>query len=248
VNERRAMMASLAEKERLASVGMLAASVAHEIMNPLTYVRANLDFAIAADEQGATDAAARDPDRRTKALREAREGAARMQQIVCDLRTLGRVSAEENFYVDARAVIETALRLAGPAVSHAATVKLDLAPVPSVLASESRLCQVVINLVVNAGQAVEANAERGGEIRIRTRHDEAKGLVGIEVEDTGEGIAPASLARIFEPFYTTKRSGTGLGLSICRDIVARMGGHIDVRSSKGEGSTFTVWLSTTRVV
>jgi signal transduction histidine kinase len=238
ISERRSMLASLAEKERLASVGMLAASVAHEIMNPLTYVLANLDFAIGEPSEPG--------DRRVRALSDAREGAARMQQIVRDLRSLGRAGSEELFYVDTRAVIETALRLAGPSVAQAAQVKLELADVSSVLASESRLCQVVINLVVNAMQAIQAAGNGRGEIRIRTHGDEARGLVAIEITDTGEGIPSASLPRIFEPFYTTKRAGTGLGLSICRDIVAKMGGRIEVKSNPGEGSSFTVWLSSTR--
>jgi PAS domain S-box-containing protein len=236
INERRSMIASLAEKERLASVGMLAASVAHEIMNPLTYVLANLDFA--------TGPKCTDADRQRKALGAAREGAARMQQIVWDLRALGRSGSEELFYVDARAVLETALRLCGPEVAKNADVVFELGDVPSVRASESRLCQVFINLLVNAAQSM---AGARGRIQVRTRHDEAKHLAGIVIEDTGEGISPESLPRIFEPFYTTKRTGTGLGLSICRDIVERMGGRIEVTSSPGEGSTFTVWLSTLRI-
>ena len=238
VTERRAMLASLAEKERLASVGMLAASVAHEIMNPLTYVLANLDFVVGER----TD----DPARRMRALVEAREGAQRMQQIVWDLRALGRAGGEDLFYVDARTVLEIALRLSGPEVQRTANVVLELDEVPSVLASESRLCQVFINLLVNAAQAMENREVEGREIRVKTRHDEASNLVGIEITDNGAGISSESLPRIYEPFYTTKESGTGLGLSICRDIVERMGGRIDVTSTVGTGTTFTVWLSTTR--
>ena len=240
VTERRQMLASLAEKERLASVGMLAASVAHEIMNPLTYVLANLDFVVGER----TD----DAQRNTKALVEAREGARRMQQIVWDLRALGRAGGEELVYVDARTVLEIALRLSGPEVARTASVVLELDEVPCVLASESRLCQVFINLLVNAAQAMELREVDDREIRVKTRHDEAAGLVGIDVVDTGEGISEERLGRIFEPFFTTKPAGTGLGLSICRDIVERMGGRIDVASTVGTGTTFTVWLSTTRVV
>jgi two-component system cell cycle sensor histidine kinase/response regulator CckA len=239
MTERRQMLASLAEKERLASVGMLAASVAHEIMNPLTYVLANLDFVVG----GRTDDAARN----AKALVEAREGARRMQQIVWDLRALGRAGGEELFYVDARSVLEIALRLSGPEVARTASVVLELDEVPCVLASESRLCQVFINLLVNAAQAMETRDAGDREIRVKTHHDEDASLVGIDVADTGEGISTERLTRIFEPFYTTKRAGTGLGLSICRDIVERMGGRIDVSSKVGTGTTFTVWLSTSRV-
>lgn len=238
ITERRAMLAGLAEKERLASMGMVAASVAHEIMNPLTYVLANLDFAL-----GSRHA---DEARWTRALAEAREGAKRMQQIVWDLRSLGRVGGEELFYVDARSVLETALRLSGPEVGRAARVVLDLQEVPGVLASESRLCQVFINLLVNAAQAMEDRPLPDREIHVRTRHHDAEGLVGVEISDQGVGIAHERLDRIFEPFYTTKRTGTGLGLSISRDIIQRMGGRIEVRSTPGRGTTFTVWLSTTR--
>ena len=217
-----------------------AASVAHEIMNPLTYVLANLDFVVGER----TD----DPARKTKALVEAREGARRMQQIVWDLRALGRAGGEELFYVDARTVLEIALRLSGPEVGRTASVVLELDEVPCVRASESRLCQVFINLLVNAAQAMEKRDTGDREIRVKTRHDESAGLVGIDVADTGEGISEERRARIFEPFFTTKASGTGLGLSICRDIIERMGGRIDVASTVGKGTTFTVWLSTTREV
>lgn len=238
ITERRSMLASLAEKERLASVGMVAASVAHEIMNPLTYVLANLEFA--------TGQRQIDDARRTKALDEAREGAKRMQQIVWDLRALGRAGGEELFYVDARSVLETALRLSGPEVARTSRVTLDLQEVPGVLASESRLCQVFINLLVNAAQSMEDRPNDEREIKVCTRHDEAASLVAIDIADKGVGIEPAYLERVFEPFYTTKQSGTGLGLSISRDIVERMGGRIGVESNLGKGTTFTVWLSTSR--
>jgi len=188
-----------------------------------------------------------DPARNTRALVEAREGAHRMQQIVWDLRALGRAGTEELFYVDTRSVIEIALRLSGPEVSRTAKVILELEEVPCVLASESRLCQVFINLLVNAAQALDAREPADREIRITTRYDEAGGIVGIVVADTGLGIPADRLVRIFEPFFTTKPSGTGLGLSICRDIVERMGGRIEVASTVGSGTTFTVWLSTTRL-
>ena len=185
------MLAKLAEKERLASVGMVAASVAHEIMNPLTYVLANLDFVVERDARS-------DPARNTKALVEAaREGAARMQQIVWDLRSLGRNGAQELFYVDVRSVLEIALRLSGPEVARTASVVLELKEVPGVLASESRLCQVFINLLVNAAQAMES-APPKAESRSASRptHDEAASLVGIDVVDNGEGITAETMARI----------------------------------------------------
>lgn len=238
VTERRAMLASLAEKERLASVGMLASTVAHEIMNPLTYVLANIELA----ETGRNI----DEERRGRALDAAREGVERMQQIVRDLRTLGRAGGGELFYVDVRSVMETALRLAGGEVAGRATLELALAEVPSVLASESRLCQVFLNLLVNAVQAMDERPEASRVLRVETKHDESAGFVVIAISDTGEGIPAARQRRIFEPFFTTKRNGTGLGLWITRDIVDTMGGRIEVESTPGIGTTFTVFLSTTR--
>jgi signal transduction histidine kinase len=169
-----------------------------------------------------------------------------MQQIVWDLRALGRAGGEELFYVDARSVLETALRLSGPEVGRTSRVTLDLQEVPGVLASESRLCQVFINLLVNAAQAMEDREAGEREIKVRTRHDEGANLVAVDIADNGVGIASGLLERIFEPFYTTKQSGTGLGLSISKDILERMGGRIAVESAVGKGTTFTVWLSTTR--
>ena len=207
-------------------------------MNPLTYVLANLDFAMS----GRCPPGAR----MTKALLDAREGAARMQQIVWDLRALGRAGSEELFYVDVRAIIETALRLTGPEIAQNARLTADIAEVPGVLASESRLCQVFINLLLNAAQAMAERPIGEREIRIRTRADDAHGLVGVDISDTGPGIAPEHIARIYDPFFTTKRSGTGLGLSISRQHLERMGGRIEVATELGTGTTFTVWLSTTR--
>jgi PAS domain S-box-containing protein len=239
ITERRTMIARLAEKERLASIGMLSASVAHEIMNPLTSILANLDFAMSDRcPPGA---------RQMKSLLDAREDAARMQQIVRDLRALGRSGAEELFYVDVRAVIETALRLAGPEVARNVRVTVDLAEVPGVIASESRLCQVFINLLVNAAHAMVDRPAEEREIHIRTRADETAGLVGVDISDTGTGIEPENLGRIFDPFFTSKKTGTGLGLSISKDCLERMGGGIEVQSRLGRGTTFTVWLSTTRL-
>lgn len=234
VTTQRAMLARLAENERLASIGMVAASVAHEVMNPLTYVLANLEHALG---QRHEDAAAW-----RRALTDAREGAKRMQQIVWDLRSLGRAGGEDLLYVDPRSVLESALRLSGPEVGRTASVVLDLAEVPGVTASESRLCQVFINLLINAAQSMASMPREEREIRVRTRYDEAASLVAVEIADRGEGIPPFLHGRVFEPFFTTKRTGTGLGLSISRDIVTRMGGRIDLASAPGEGTTFTVWL------
>jgi signal transduction histidine kinase len=163
---------------------------------------------------------------------------------VRDLRALGRTGTEELFYVDVQSSIEAALRLAGPEVARNVAVWVELADVPGVLASESRLCQVFINLLVNAAQAMVDRPIAEREIRVGMRSDDPAGLVGVDVSDTGFGIVDADLGRIFDPFFTTKRSGTGLGLSISKESVENMGGRIDVVSTRGVGTTFTVWLPT----
>jgi PAS domain S-box-containing protein len=239
VTDRRAIVAQLAERERLASIGMLSASVAHEIMNPLTSVLAHLDFAMS--ERCPPGA------RQMMALRDARDVAARMQQIVRDLRTLGRRDTAEFFYVDVRSVVEAALRLAGPEIARNIDVRVDLTDVPDVLASESRLCQVLINLLLNAAQALAERCHGERAIVVRTRLNETGSAVGIDVIDTGTGIPPEHMSRIFEPFFTTKSTGTGLGLSISKACIDQMGGRLDVDSRRGVGTTVTVWLSTTRV-
>jgi PAS domain S-box-containing protein len=237
VTEHRALLRQLAEKERLASVGMLAASVAHEINNPLTYVLANLEFAL--------DARGDDASRRERALADARAGAERVRQIVRDLKILAQPERDGLLFVDLRSVVEAAVRLAGPEVSHRATVSIELDDPPCLFGSESRLIRLFINLFVNAAHAIEARGAGMGRIVVSTRSGEGD-QVGVEVRDDGTGIPPESLARIFEPFFTTKQptSGSGLGLAISRDIVEGAGGRIEVASEMGRGSTFTVWLPT----
>lgn len=231
--ERRQMLANLAEKERLASVGMVASSVAHEVMNPLTYVLANLD--VLRSERAV------DEERRKSALDRAYEGAMRMRQIVWDLRSLGRAGAEELLYVDVRSVVETAIRLAGIS-ERKAIVEIDLDGIPGVVANESRLCQVFMNLLLNAAQAMEGRPPSERVVRVTARRGREGSFVGIALRDAGVGVAEAQISRMFDAFYTTKSSGTGLGLSISLDLVTRMGGRIEVESSLGEGSTFVVWL------
>jgi PAS domain S-box-containing protein len=239
ISERRAMLASLAEKERLATIGLVASSVAHEIMNPLTYVLANLQRALTGPRS--------EEDERARAVVDAREGAMRMRQIVSDLRVLGQTKGEDLFYVDARRTLETALRLCSHEVGRSERVVLELEEVPGVMASESQLCQVFVNLLLNAAQSMAIRPPAERQITVRTRHIEARNLVDIDVTDTGIGIPRESITHIFEPFYTTKASGTGLGLSISRDIVKRMGGRIAVESEPDRGTTFTVSLSTMRI-
>jgi CheY-like chemotaxis protein len=140
-------------------------------------------------------------------------------------------------------MLESALRMAHSLIHTRATIVRDFGEVPAVRANDSRLGQVFLNLIVNAGQAIcEGNLE-GNEIRVATRTD-GQGRAVVEVTDTGSGIAEDLQRRIFDPFVTTKPrgAGTGLGLYICRNIVSSLGGELEVESTPGRGSTFRVVL------
>ncbi len=242
VTEHLELQERLAVADRMASLGTLAAGVAHEINNPLSYVVGNLAFAREALAAGA----ATPPEALTQArqaLDEANEGAARVRQIVGDLRALSRSGEDRREPVDVGAAVRSALNLAAGVLRGCAAVRLELAPVPPVLGDPARLGQVLLNLLVNAGQAIGEGHPDQHTITVSTAI-EFDGRVRVEVADTGPGIPEEVLPRIFTPFFTTKPSGvgTGLGLAICQQTVAAMGGEIAVRTRAGERTSFTVLL------
>jgi PAS domain S-box-containing protein len=238
VTEQRETEARLRLNERLASIGRLAAGVAHEINNPLAFVSSNLGFI----ESELRRLPLSEDDRREllEALSDAREGSERMRLIVQSLQSLSRGDAAVLKPLALHEVLESALRLASGRWSGGSRLVRDYGEVPRVLGNPVQLAQVFTNLLVNAAQALPPG---GGEIRLVTR------LLGdsvavVEVRDTGCGIAAEHLERIFEPFFTTKPvgEGTGLGLSLCHDIIRGLGGVMTVDSLVGEGSTFRVFL------
>jgi PAS domain S-box-containing protein len=242
VTERTELEVRLALADRMASLGTLAAGVAHEINNPLAYVVGNLAFAREALAAGA----ATPPETLTQArqaLDEANEGAARVRQIVGDLRALSRSGEDRREPVDVAAAVRSAVNVASGVLRPCAEVRLELGPLPPVMGDPARLGQVFLNLLVNAGQAVgEGHPERN--LITVTTAIELGGRVRVEVSDTGPGIAAEVLPRIFAPFFTTKPAGqgTGLGLAMCQQTVAAMGGEITVTSRPGEGASFAVLL------
>jgi signal transduction histidine kinase len=242
--ERRKMQEQLLISDRMASVGLLAAGTAHEINNPLASVLANLDLAlrqVAEMGQGQDDAV------RLTALKEelsdARESSERIRHIVRDLKLFSRADDEQKAAVDVRRVLDSSLRMAQNEVKHRAGLIKDYTPVPLALGNESRLGQVFLNLIINAAQSLPEGKAEDNEIRVSTGLDGA-GRVLVEISDTGSGMAPAVVKRLFTPFFTTKPVGvgTGLGLSICHRIVKSLGGEITVDSTPGVGSTFRVHL------
>ncbi len=254
--ERKAMQDHLLLSDRMASVGVLAAGVAHEINNPLAAVIANLDFvarelasltqnppwqrSVPNAEALSTALRARIVDA-IDALRDAREAADRVRHIVRDLKTFSRPEQERG-PVDVRRVIESSIRMAWNEIRHRARLTRDYHDVPPTEANEARIGQVFLNLLVNAAQSIPEGNVDHNEIHISTRYE--SGRVVVVIKDTGSGITKEHFERIFDPFFTTKPigSGTGLGLSICHRIVCSLGGDITCESALDKGSVFRVSL------
>jgi PAS domain S-box-containing protein len=228
----------LLRADRLASVGMLAAGVAHEINNPLASAVANVAFVSdQLAEQGTTE-----PEL-AGALDDLREALGQVRSIVLDLRLFAGGETDHSTPVELRPVLEAATRLAQSEIRRRARVTFELQPVPAVLGDEGRIGQVFLSLIVNAAQAIREGDVDRNEIHIGLAPGDAKDVI-VEVRDSGSGMPPEVLSRLFTPFFTTRAPGvgTGLGLSIAQRIVSDMGGTIEVESELGRGSTFRVRL------
>lgn len=244
--ERKRSQAQLILADRMASMGLLAAGIAHELNNPLAYVLSNLDFLHATVGPRARPLTPDDLVECRQVLDDAREGAERMRQIVRQLRVFSRVEDNREEPVDVHRVLDSVAQMAASEVRPRARLVKSYGAVPLVRGNEGKLFQVFLNLVINAAHAIEEGQSETNEIRITTRPDDGERVL-VEVRDTGGGIPPEHLRRIFDPFFTTKSAGlgTGLGLSICDTIVTALGGHISVESSVGVGTTFRVALHAT---
>lgn len=258
------LQAQIVHSEKMASLGQLAAGIAHELNNPVGFVYGNLDILsqnVAGliklldfydnselPEKIAADAALIKEEIDYEFLLEdlnsiindCRDGAERIKDIVQNLRTFSRLDEAEFKKTDIHEGIDSTIRLLSRyfTTDNIRLVR-DYGEIPPVDTFSGQLNQVWMNLLVNAAQAV---SEKGGEVRITTRADEEN--VIISISDTGCGIAPEHLNRIFDPFFTTKKvgEGTGLGLSISFGIVQRHGGKITVDTHLEEGTIFTVAL------
>ncbi len=230
--------------EQLAAVGQLAASVAHEVNNPASYVLASLDL-IGMFLEGLHSARSGGPDdlaRAAEALTDARHGVERIVSIVRDLKRLSRREAPQLVALSLNEVVEQVHRFVRPQVAHRARFELSLGRIPPILGDRARLAQVVTNLVVNAAEAILDGGLATHFVRVETTAEE--GAVQLRVRDNGGGIADGIRARIFEPFFTTNAhvAGTGLGLPISLAIVRDHGGALTFESEVGQGTTFTVTL------
>ncbi len=233
VTERKRLYERLVRTDRLASIGTLAAGVAHEINNPLMVVAGNLEFIGEAERANPTTG---------EALRDAADAVERIRLIVRDLKALSRNDTDEPTALDVHAALERALQMTSGQIKLGADVVRDFGTVPLVAANEPRLVQVFINLLVNAAQALPDDARRQ-TIRVTTRCL-PDGRVEVAIADAGAGIPTELRDRIFDPFFTTKAVGvgTGLGLSICHSLVTSLGGTLHFDSEVGRGTTMFVTL------
>jgi signal transduction histidine kinase len=267
IGERKQLESQLVQSEKLASIGQLAAGVAHEINNPIGYVFSNFStlegyldklfemlasYESAEPSVNAPEVAARLRDQRERVeleflkedipllLRESKQGITRVRQIVQDLKDFSRVDSSQDFELaNLHHGIDSTLNVVANEIKYKADVIKEYGTLPDVECLPSQINQVVMNLLVNAAQSI---GEQRGRITIRTGTD--ADWVWLQVADTGSGIAPDTLKRIFDPFFTTKPvgKGTGLGLSLSYGIVQKHNGRIDVDSVVGRGTTFRVTL------
>jgi len=252
VTKRHRDLALALREDRLAALETLAAGVGHEINNPLTYVLMNLDHlarqlrALAAVEcPGATGRCelSASADALLTAVETSLEGARRIEAVTHDVLVFTRGDTEHRTLVDVRAVVESALRIAEVEIQRRAQIVRKLEDVPLVAASDKALGAVFLHLLANAARAIpEGDADRQ-RVRVTTSSDD-RGFAVVDIADTGIGIAPDVLTRVFDPFFTTRPfgAGRGMGLSISHGIVRHLGGELTVESSLGEGSRFRVML------
>jgi signal transduction histidine kinase len=262
--ELRSAQARLLEQEKMATIGMLMAGIAHEINNPVGFITSNLgslkkygerltEFISGQDEAiqagglaplvGEQVISLRHKLKISRILRdlpelieECAEGAERIKKIVQDLKCFSRTDTTDEALTDINQCLESALAIVHNELKYKATVRCEYGELSPTIGNAQKLGQVFINLLINAGHAIDEQ----GEITVRTQQE--NDWIFVEISDTGCGIPEDIRQRIFEPLFTTKEigKGTGLGLAICQEIVNKHGGKLDLVSETGKGSTFTV--------
>ena len=267
IDERKQLEGQLVQSEKLASLGQLAAGVAHEINNPIGFISSNLGtlegyfgkllemlqaYQNAEEGVAAPELRARLKDLRERVeldfleedipllIKESKEGIGRVGQIVKDLKNFSRVDSNQEWqWSNLQLGIESTLNIVANELKYKADVVKDYAALPEIECLASQINQVIMNLVVNAAQAM--GPERG---TITLRGGSLGERIWLEVADTGSGMAPETVQKIFDPFFTTKPigQGTGLGLSLSYGIVQKHAGQITVRSEVGVGTTFRIEL------
>ncbi len=233
--------AQIVHMEKMASLGTLAAGIAHEINNPLGFLISNLQSLKDYTQQIEGKISLAEKENKVlledmKAMnQESLDGAVRIKKIVSDLRTFSRRSETQNALVEVNQVLESVLSIVWNEIKYKVTVIKDYQAKSKISADTTQLSQVFLNLLINASQAI---ADKG-TITMST-YEDAKSVY-VKVVDTGSGIAKDVLPKIFDPFFSTKKS-TGLGLSVSYNIIKHHGGDVKVESTVGVGTTFVVQL------
>jgi two-component system NtrC family sensor kinase len=253
LTELRAAQTQLVQSEKMAALGNLVAGVAHEINTPLGAVSSNTDLVSRALAKAKDALADQSQIERTRSFLEkatamaevSQEACRRIAEIVRSLRNFSRLDEAEHKPADLHEGLDSTLTLIAHLTKNRITVRREYGQLPQVPCHANQLNQVFLNILVNAAQAIAGE----GEITIQTRQETAAGpgstpAAVVEISDTGCGIAPENLQKIFDPGFTTKGVGvgTGLGLAICYRIVANHRGRIEVESVRGRGTTFRIVL------
>lgn len=255
--EQERLRVRLAAADRMASLGLLASGIAHEMNNPLSYMIGALSLLETSVFNG-IEAVVRDSAAEQvlatflaegrDLLADCHQGAERVRRIVADLNVLGCNRDDDHNHANVRETLELALRIGANKIYPRARVETTFVDVPPVAMGSTRLGQVLLNLLVNAAQAIPEGASEDNLVRVACGLETNGEQVLIEVEDTGCGIAAENMPRVFNPFFTTKPLGvgTGLGLSICHSIVTAAAGEIEVDSTPGKGTRFRIRLPVAR--
>jgi two-component system NtrC family sensor kinase len=233
ITDRRELQARLMQQDRLAAVGTLAAGLAHELNNPLTYLAFHL-------ERLGQLMAAHSSGEEKEALGQIQEGTKRMQSVIADLLFLTRDSARPQAHVDVAKILRSTISLVQAGASTATRITSDLATTSMLLGHPSRLGQVFLNVILNALEAIGQREDGLVHVTLCER----EGWLEIAIADNGPGLVDESRARVFDPFFSTKPEGTGLGLSISHAIVTAHGGTIAMASPPNGGAVVTVCLPT----
>jgi two-component system cell cycle sensor histidine kinase/response regulator CckA len=236
ISARRTLEIRLRNADRLASAGLIAGGIVHEVASPLAYALTNVTLLEQRLEEGADGGEIR------RLLSMVREGVTRAAQVARDVKVFTSEPGTKPGAVDIHDVLRSAVAFLGPEMRSRANVIERFDDVPKVLGHASRLAQVFLNLLTNAVQSLEGRTRGPKDVTLTTR---ARGdTVVIEVKDTGVGIPSEHQSAIFEPLFTTKAEGSGLGLALCKELIAKEGGELEVASVVGAGTQFTVTLRT----
>jgi two-component system sensor histidine kinase HydH len=233
LREIRDLQEKVRRSERLASLGRLAAGIAHEIRNPLSSIRGFAQYFMNRlkgheEEQGYASIMVKEVDR--------------LNRVVTDLLDFSRPKEPHRELQPLQNILSHSVKLLGPELrKKGVQVEEEYEPdLPPALVDRDQLSQAFLNLLLNSLESIEG----GGKIRITLKKGDNQHGIKVAVADTGRGISPEDLGRVFEPFFSTKRGGTGLGLAIVHQIVESHGGEVEVESTEGTGTTFRITLPT----